>query len=83
MNSGKFAGVVVLGIITISGLWLFVTGQERSQSNAVLVSEPSIQTHEATKAIGTEVAWLSAQMPAAVKSMLRTANQFKGTRSAR
>ena len=47
---------VVVGIITISGLWLFVVRQEGSPSNAVPVPEPSIQTHETTEAIGTEVA---------------------------
>ena len=48
---------VVIGIITISGLWLFVIRQEGNPSNAVPVPEPSIQTHEATEAIGAEVAW--------------------------
>jgi len=44
---------VVVGIITISGLWLFVIRQEGSPSSAVPVSGPSIQTHETA---GTEVA---------------------------
>jgi hypothetical protein len=48
---------VVVGIITISGLWLFVIPQEGNSSNAVLVPEPSIQTHEATEAIAAEVSW--------------------------
>ena len=48
---------VVIGIITISGLWLFVIRQEGNPSNAVPVPEPGIQTHEATEAIGAEVAW--------------------------
>ena len=47
---------VVVGIITISGLWLFMIRQEGSQSNAVLVPEPSIQTHTVTEVIGSEVA---------------------------
>jgi archaellum component FlaC len=46
---------VVVGIITISGLWLFVIGQEGSPSNAVPVPESNIQTQEATEAIGTDV----------------------------
>jgi len=48
---------VVVGIITISGLWLFVIPQEGNSSNAVLVPEPGIQMHEATEAIAAEVAW--------------------------
>ena len=45
---------VVVGIITISALWLFVIRQEGSQSDAVLVPEPSIQTHTVTEVIETE-----------------------------
>ena len=48
---------VVIGIITISVLWLFVIPQEGNPSQGVPVPEPSIQTHEATEAIGAEVAW--------------------------
>jgi len=47
---------VVVGIITISGLWLFVTGQEGSQTNEVLVPETSVQTHAVTEVIETEAA---------------------------
>jgi len=48
---------VVIGIITISGLWLFVIRQEGNPSQGVAVPDPRIQTHEATEAIGAEVAW--------------------------
>ena len=48
---------VVVGIITISGLWLFVIRQEGNPSKGVPVPEPSIQMHEATEAIAAEVAW--------------------------
>jgi len=48
---------VVVGIITISGLWLFVIRQEENPSQGVAAPDPRIQTHEATEAIGAEVAW--------------------------
>jgi hypothetical protein len=48
---------VVVSIITISGLWLFVIRQEGNPSKGLPVPEPGIQTHEATEAIGAEVAW--------------------------
>mgnify|MGYP001817173690 CR=1 FL=1 len=48
---------VVVGIITISGLWLFVMRQEGNPSKGVPVPQPSTRTHEATEAIGAEVAW--------------------------
>ena len=48
---------VVIGIITVSGLGLFVIRQEGNPSNAVPVPEPGIQTHEVIEAIGAEVAW--------------------------
>lgn len=48
---------VVVGIITISGVWLFVIDQEGSPSNTVPVPDPSVEKHEATEAIGTEAAW--------------------------
>ncbi|MCG7890204.1 MAG: hypothetical protein JAZ17_24480 [Candidatus Thiodiazotropha endolucinida] len=44
---------VVVGIITISGLWLFAIDQEGRPSNADPAPEPSIQTQEATDAVGT------------------------------
>lgn len=47
---------VVVGIITISGVWLFVIDQEKTLSNAVTEPEPDIQTHEFTEAIGTRIA---------------------------
>jgi len=48
---------VVIGIVTISGLWLFVIRQEENPSQGVAVPDPRIQTHEAIEAIGAEVAW--------------------------
>ena len=48
---------VVIGIITISGMWLFVIRQEENPSQGVAVPDPRIQTHEATEAIAAEVAW--------------------------
>ena len=37
---------VVVGIITVSGLWLFVIRQEGNPSKGGPVPEPSIQMHE-------------------------------------
>ena len=48
---------VVVGIVTISGLWLFVIRQEGGLSKGIPVSEPRIHIHEATEAIAAEVAW--------------------------
>lgn len=47
---------VVVGIITISGVWLFVIDEEKTLSSAVTELEPDIQTHEFTEAIRTRVA---------------------------
>lgn len=47
---------VVVGIIIVSGLWLFVIGQEESPSNGVTEWESGIQPHGASETIGTRVA---------------------------
>ncbi len=45
---------VVIGIIVISGLWLFVLRQEGGVSNAVSVPETVVQSRETTESPGTE-----------------------------
>ena len=47
---------VVIGIITISALWMFVIRQEENPANATVVTEPDIQVHEDTAAKETKVA---------------------------
>ena len=47
---------VVIGILTISALWVFVIRQEENPANATVVTEPGIQVHEDTAAKETDVA---------------------------
>lgn len=47
---------VVIGILTISTLWVLVIRQEENPANATGVTEPDIQVHEDSEVKGTEVA---------------------------
>ena len=47
---------VVIGILTISALWVFVIRQQENPANATVVTEPDIQVHENTAAKETDVA---------------------------
>lgn len=47
---------VVIGIITISVLWVLVISQEDNPANAIEITDPDIQVHEDTEAKGSEIA---------------------------
>jgi len=53
---------VVIGILTISALWMFVIPQEGSQDNATLATAPDMRVHETTLSNGLQVAGIEDQI---------------------
>ncbi len=67
---------VVIGILTITVLWVFVIRQEENPANAAVVTEPDIQAHENSEAKAPKIKQFEDQYEAINRKLVSLSGQI-------